>query len=472
MTLPVSLRTVTPSMSLPVEKIFWHGQHTTFGFSSPLGKLPRSALRHLVALGWTEVERTDCAAIPALVWSSRRAADFPACGRPDLPLVRMLPQSCLACLDDKVYLANLLSRHNVADVCPPSFTDLAALRESLESSPSAVGDSLAPLWFIKHRHGVKGKAVTPMREPALLEWLGRHGSAADFAVQREVFPPALWLGRKFAIRAHVLVACTGGDHAGAAEAAAWLHTDVLVLPHALAHDARTDDKAVHVSNVGKGHPPPCRTTELPVEHPAAHSSLWPQLTGLASRTLRASRRELLPQPRCAASTLYAVLALDVALDAAGVPWLLEVNSHPALGDGTMSAVQPSVYTQCVPLTVHARAQLPHTREQSAALTPRTRWPATANAHRRLVADVVNLLVLPALGEAPPTHGGWVGLPRAFGDDARDSGGSARERAAEQLHRVQQRDATHDHDGTRDLCRKESRRQSEKVHLEHLGPAAE
>ena len=58
---------------------------------------------------------------------------------------------------------------------------------------------------------------------------------------------------------------------------------------------------------------------------------------------------MLPPPaeRCPRSTLYALLALDVVLDASGAPWLVEVNSHPAMGDGTMAAVRPAVYTGLV-----------------------------------------------------------------------------------------------------------------------------
>ena len=53
------------------------------------------------------------------------------------------------------------------------------------------------------------------------------------------------------------------------------------------------------------------------------------------------------------------MAFDLALDAHGEAWLLEVNSHCALGDGTMSAVDSQVY-------------------------------------EGLVSDVVGLLVVPAL----------------------------------------------------------------------------
>ena len=348
----------TSAAALPHARIFWRGQHSAFGYSSPLGKLPSAAVKALQAHhGWREVQRDDAEAAPVFTWTTRRAADFPASG-PSLPLVRQLPQSSTACVDDKVMLANLLRKCGAEDICPATFTEQHTVRDALESSaPSA-------LYFVKHRYGVKGKAVQPMRTDALRDWLGNgghRGQISDFAVQREVAPPALWEGRKFALRAHVLVAATGAaDDA----ARAWLHRDVIVVPHAAAYDAASDAKDVHVSNVGRRHPPPVLTTELPAAHPAVHDALWPRVVSLTARCLRAVRADLLPAARCPRSTLYSLLAFDLALDASGTPWLLEINSHCALGDGTMASVEPAVYT-------------------------------------RLVSDVVDRIVLPTPGVAEP-----------------------------------------------------------------------
>uniref|UniRef100_A0A7S4HFZ1 Tubulin--tyrosine ligase-like protein 9 n=1 Tax=Prymnesium polylepis TaxID=72548 RepID=A0A7S4HFZ1_9EUKA len=90
---------------------------------------------------------------------------------------------------------------------------------------------------------------------------------------------------------------------------------------------------------------------------------------LVWRSLRAARGSLVPRPRCARSHLYALLAYDWVLDARGEPVLLEVNSHPAIADGTMAAVPRDVYTT-------------------------------------LVRDVLGALVLPALDGRPPEPGGF------------------------------------------------------------------
>lgn len=343
-------------MSAIHDRVFWHGRHTVWNYASPLGKLPKSALRDLVKLhDWREVDRDDTSAIPVFTWTTRRAADFPAIGA-RLPNVRQLPQSSTACLDDKVRLAELLADRGVDNICPPTFINPQALQAALHASPADA------LWFVKHRFGVKGRAVQPMRSCSLTQWLqrcqDRNVPLQDFAIQQEVAPPALWEQRKFALRAHVLVACRGETQ----PPAAWMHHDVIVLPHAAPHVAGSEEKAVQVSNVGKHHPSPRLTTQLPSDHPATHTQLWPLLIELASRTLTAAQFLLLPSPRCPESTLYSVLAFDVALDAHGVPWLLEVNSHCALGDGTMAAVDASVYDRLV-AHVLALLVLPGQREE-------------------------------------------------------------------------------------------------------------
>jgi len=255
-------------------KVYWHGRHPSFGYSSPLGKLHKQGLQHLVGLGWRQISDLEAEAttVPAFAWTTRKAADFAASG-PNLPLVRPLPQENTACLDDKVLLARLaLADRRLGAICPKSHIDYAALLAHLQ--PELAGpSSAAPAprrWFVKHRHGVKGRAVQPMRLPSLLTWLERHASAdpggaeAQFVVQEEVAPPALWEGRKFAVRCHALVAARGRE-----QPRAWLHSDVIILPHSAEFDAASDERAVHVSQAGKAHPPPTLASLLPSGHPAA-----------------------------------------------------------------------------------------------------------------------------------------------------------------------------------------------------------
>ena len=79
----------------------------TLGWGACLGKVHRDGLRVLREHGWREVPATT-GLLPAFTWMSRRSGDFPAEGD-GLPLVRQLPQSCTAVLDDKKLLAQCMA---------------------------------------------------------------------------------------------------------------------------------------------------------------------------------------------------------------------------------------------------------------------------------------------------------------------------------------------------------------------------
>ena len=357
---------------LGCDRIFWRGGHTALGWGSPLGKLHKDGLRVLETVGFEEVERGS-PRLPAFFWCTRRAADFPAMGD-RLPLIRPLPQSCTSALDDKLRCARLLNAAGfVKDrLAPETFVSLSAMCHELRQRARSTEAEDGRLYFLKHRLGVKGQAVTPLRERALLDWLEvQPRREGDFVVQREV-PPALSRdGHKFVMRCHVLVACRVS-----APPAAWLHGDVIVLTQAVPYSHDADNKAAHISQCGRHHPPPKLLSELGNEHPGASPGLPPRLQYLVSRTIAAAAPDLIPEERCPRATLYSLMGFDVALDAHGSPQLLEVNAYPAIADGTMSKVPSSVYT-------------------------------------RLVRDVVSLLVLPALEGVAPVAGGFISLPDAF-----------------------------------------------------------
>ena len=278
------------------ERVFWRGTHATLGWGAPLGKLHPDGLKLLRERGWREVPCDHATSLPAFCWNTRKALDLPALGG-DLPLIRLLPQGSTDAVDDKVRCAELMA---AADVMPETHTEP---QRTLAAAAAAAPERL---WFVKHRLGVKGRAVRPMRGEELASWLDTLPPAnREFAVQAGV-PPALYQGRKFALRCHALVACRCG-----APPAAWLHRDVIALPHASPYDA--DDRAAHISQAGRRHPPPQLTAELPSDHPAAAASLWPRLQSLMQRSLDAARPALMPPEgeRCASSHLYALLGCDV-----------------------------------------------------------------------------------------------------------------------------------------------------------------
>ena len=324
-------------------RVYWNGP------GNPLGKLHRAGIREFERHGWARAP-LDADVLPAFWWSSRRAGDFPICGPG--PLVRPLPHAYTDVVDDKFLLARLLAASRID---PPSCAgdDLAAL------------DALpGPRVYVKHRRGVKGQSVRPLARDAALHWLSEQSPAqrANFVVQAEVPPALLPDGRRFVLRSHVLVI------ARARAPSAYVHRDVVVLPHAAPDSDGT--QASHVSQAGRGHPPPTLLADAGAEHPAG--SAWAQLPSLVYELLRAAAAELLPPPdapRDEGSLLYSLLGLDLVVDRSGRLVLLEANSHPAIADGTMAAVPRSVYDN-------------------------------------LVGGVLRLLVLPHLEDRAPDASGW------------------------------------------------------------------
>ena len=299
--------------------------------------------------------------------------------------MRQFPQRCTAVLDDKALLAQCLEAAGCAAIAPRTWTDLDAFLEQHGGSGSGEGgggrrrrrrsgssgmagasrEQAAPptaaastcpgasngqLYFLKHRHGVKGQAVYPFPSLASLldrlRSLGSHpssqqgetsapgsdgqqggcsgaevagrqrsssstqcreqrsathgGSRQQFVVQEGVDPPLLLPdGRKFTLRAHVLMLLEHAADAAAGGAAqqpqqgrqqqreqreqqqqrhaprllAWVHEDVIVTPHAAplsasspaAGAAGAADVAVHVSSRGRGHPKPFLLRQLTLE---------------------------------------------------------------------------------------------------------------------------------------------------------------------------------------------------------------
>ena len=135
------------------DRVFWRGTHATLGWGAPLGKLHPEGLKLLRERGWREVPCDHSSSLPALCWNTRKALDLPAQGG-DLPLIRLLPQGSTDAVDDKVRCAELMA---AADVMPETHTEP---QRTLAAAAAAAPERL---WFVKHRFGVKGRAVRPMR---------------------------------------------------------------------------------------------------------------------------------------------------------------------------------------------------------------------------------------------------------------------------------------------------------------------
>jgi len=315
----------------------------------------------LEACGWRPIKETDDSAIPAFCWSTRKAGDFPAWAAEGeaLPLVRPFPQDFTRRLDDKAELASHLAAAGHAVVHPPTWPAEDFPAEELGAEDGE------EMWFLKHTQGVKGQGVHVYASVGALrrrlDELGARG-CRGFVVQRGVAPPALLGGRKWVLRVHVLL------HGGAdGDLCAYCHRHMILIQHCQPYTERAEVRAAHISSAG-----------MP-KH-------WPKPTLLEDQELAAQVRELAAKafasvwhhaPRGpyapAGAELCQVFGLDVAVDATGRAWLIEVNDFPAIASGTMDHVDPVVYTD-------------------------------------LVRDVLRLAVLPRLEGAAPATGGFVRLP--------------------------------------------------------------
>jgi hypothetical protein len=167
----------------------------------------------------------------------------------------------------------------------------------------------------------------------------------------------------------------------------WLHPDVISLEYAHLFDSASEEKAAHVSQAGKRHPRPSLLVEQQPE--LYHHVVLPQLQQIMRHVLSAlsaqpgfraehtavdKGTQATPPP----AILYSLLGLDLAVEPVAVepePWpesgpaalpmqaamgddgvaavacrrvqLLEINSYPAIGNGTMSNVPREIYTRLV-----------------------------------------------------------------------------------------------------------------------------
>lgn len=166
-------------------------------------------------------------------------SNFPAQGS-SLPLIRQLPHHCSFILDDKRAILEGLASAGCQHFMPSTWVDGELFLSSIESTDRRfelhlsrneenmsgelqtlhvgsisqpgtcqfhVLDPTPAGWFLKHRCGVKGQSVYFYASLGELQdrlKSLRTCSAQDFIVQQAV-QPLLLRGRKFVLRAHVLL---------------------------------------------------------------------------------------------------------------------------------------------------------------------------------------------------------------------------------------------------------------------------
>lgn len=291
------------------------------------------------------------------------------------PHIRPYPIYLTNLLDDKVHLAQLVSASSSC-LAPPCI-----------DSPDQAQDDV--LYFVKHRHGAQGKSVCVYDKEELQEWWERASSKnnnnnnngrQDFVIQQEI-KPCLYRECKFVLRSHILMVHRRREYGGpeepatredhdvspnndkpppVVESACYLHETVICQQHAApykGHEKRenNDNKsknnnnlASQISQAGNNKrklPVPQLLDELDVDHPARDirdqmRAVSQQLVSLASPKFDAACHSEIMAPQ---TTCFALLGNDWIMDEQGNLQLCEVNTHPALGWGTMSKVPNSVF---------------------------------------------------------------------------------------------------------------------------------
>lgn len=269
----------------------------------------------------------------AFIWPSKSGPQFPTSTIAPA-LVRPFPTNITECVDDKLCLAQLLEPYQI-------------MPQHYHTVEDAINDNDTTLYFVKHRYGAQGKSVYVHDKSSLEKWSNSScTNMQDFVIQEEVSPALDNLGRKFVLRGHVLLYKKRQQtHAG-------LHRNVICCPHALPYEpSAAASKSVHISQAGKNHPPPCLISKLSENHAAA--SAFPAIQECTRTLLEATIPLMMNQDTTIAPgvTCFALLGTDYLVSDLGDIKLCEVNSHPALGWGSMAQVSKPVFAQLIQETL-------------------------------------------------------------------------------------------------------------------------
>lgn len=271
--------------------------------------------------------------------------------------------SCLylrAGLVRKGMLAYHLKKRKVEGVLPLGFTvdiedeeDLEGLRKLVvkadaSSAKSPQSASTHPTWVAKASNANRGEHLHLAHSPDEVVDLVRKAALegddkiVEWVVQRYIHPPVLLHGRKFHLRAHVLV--SGCPHSGITRA--WLHERSIV---ALAASVRYDSDVVeearskHLTNhcLQESHPAFDESKQILLLEEVVAALSRPDLTQHIISSITSSMASALgaaasaptgfaPLPQC-----FELFGADFTLQDRGseLPdvFLLEVNAGPDLG---------------------------------------------------------------------------------------------------------------------------------------------
>ncbi|GAB4821360.1 hypothetical protein N2152v2_008406 [Parachlorella kessleri] len=319
--------------------------------------------------------------------------------------------------------------------CSETQCDHASIKEAPQPSTQT--------WFLKHRKGVKGQAVYYYASVgelcSKLSSLSTR-SRRDFVVQHGV-QPLLLRGRKFVLRAHVLLLLQA-PHAGrdSRSPQAFLHRDVIVVEHAQPYRLGSSARALHISSCGRGHPRPYLLTQLhegPVGGVAEHDDCGLVTTLPGAAAVQACSAAPAEAPSCPTKTHQCPAEQQAISDEAfplqrkqapgiALTTRLQRSIWEQMGSAAAASLVAGAGAGLVPQHADPQVVFYHLfgydfivdRVGKVQLLEVNAYPAIASGtmagvdrhlYTRLVRDLLGLVVLPMTDGVPPDPGGFVGL---------------------------------------------------------------
>jgi hypothetical protein len=336
------------------KRILWNGEL--------FGRLTKAGRNHLVHdAGWSYLDTSppphddDTNHLPlAFIWPNKSGPQF-ATNVLFPALVRPFPTHATNEIDDKILLDKLMRQYGTSQMMPVSI-DADEIIEKCDNEK---------LFFVKHRSGAQGKSVYVHTKDSLIEWKDKCRNPLDFIIQEEVQPALDENGKKFVLRAHILIcnfkASSSRDNVKNASNSflTALHEDVICHTHSVEYDKHSMIRSIHISNQskkkkkgGKSDNNPAFIADLPSSHPA--HGVFDEMKRCTSKLSDAFIKEMVKSgaiPIHPSVTCFELLGADFLVAADSSLKLCEVNSHPALGWGTMSDVPSEIYERLVKETL-------------------------------------------------------------------------------------------------------------------------
>jgi hypothetical protein len=322
-----------PKTMVQGQRLFWEG---------PLfGRLTKAGREHLIRHGFCSIPPSDveagrgCCERLSFVWPNKSGPQWEV-DDATAAYIRPFPKrGATDLLDDKIELSRIFQG---TDTVLPRF---------ISTPDEAVQDSL---YFVKHRHGAQGKSVYVFNQHELKDWWLKAKNRHDFLIQEEIVP-VLYNDYKFVLRAHILLFQRNNDGNNDGSLVALLHREIICQMHSVPYyqsDGSPTKNAAWISQAGgKKLPEPLLLDNLDPSHPAARA--FPEIEA-CSQNFAATIAPMFSKFRNSMSpetTCFALLGGDIVLQEDGTAKMCEVNSHPALGWGTMSKVPKNVFDSLI-----------------------------------------------------------------------------------------------------------------------------